>query len=231
MNSSAATFDLIKFYDDEWKIIEQLSFEATDDDYNRNQKVQMGLIADDRVNRIAVPKILKLVARFIKIEDMEVVLTFLITKACLDQNEDISKASTAAAMEIIQIQAPTHGNAILTILESFIKNETGAVSNDAKNQACNLLASLAPFLEDTSAKKLQTTVEYLLELSSKIQSEKVRQSVCKCIPQLARFMPEKAKFYLREQMQILQESTEELKLKGSAYNAAGFIKARGLKAF
>jgi hypothetical protein len=44
-------------------------------------------------------------------------------------------------------------------------------------------------------------------------------------------MPEKAKFYLREQMQILQESTEELKLKGSAYNAAGFIKARGLKAF
>ena len=35
-------------------------------------------------------------------------------------------------MEIIHIQAPTHGNAILAILESFVKNETGAVSNDAK---------------------------------------------------------------------------------------------------
>ena len=44
----------------------------------------MGLIADDRVNRIAVPKILKKVARFIKIDDIETVFTFLVTKACLD---------------------------------------------------------------------------------------------------------------------------------------------------
>ena len=44
----------------------------------------MSLIGDDRVNRIAVPKIIKLVSRFIKQQDMEAVLNFLVTKACLD---------------------------------------------------------------------------------------------------------------------------------------------------
>lgn len=71
MNSSTFIFDLIQFYDDEWKIITRLSFESIEDDFNRDQKVQLGLIADDRFNRISVPKILKLVARFIQPDDLE----------------------------------------------------------------------------------------------------------------------------------------------------------------
>ena len=103
MNSSAFIFDLIQFYDDEWKIIERLSFESTEDNFNRDQEVQMGLIGDDRVNRIAVPKILKLVARFIQPDDLEPVLSFLATKACLDSHGEIRQASQEAALEIIQI--------------------------------------------------------------------------------------------------------------------------------
>ena len=44
----------------------------------------MSLIADDRQNRIAVPKILQRAAKLLKTEDLEPVLTFLVTKSCLD---------------------------------------------------------------------------------------------------------------------------------------------------
>ena len=57
----------------------------------------------------------------------------------------------------------------------------------------------------------------------------VRQSICKCIPQLTKFMPDKAKFYLKEQLTALQESRDEPSLKGAAYNAAGLFKAKGMK--
>ena len=57
----------------------------------------------------------------------------------------------------------------------------------------------------------------------------VRQSICKCIPQLARFMQDKSKIYLRDQLAILQESRDEPDLKGAAYNVAGLFKAKGMK--
>ena len=53
----------------------------------------MTLIGDDRVNRIAVPKIFKLIARFIKSDQMETVLNFLLSKACLDMNKETAQAS------------------------------------------------------------------------------------------------------------------------------------------
>ena len=42
-------------------------------------------------------------------------------------------------------------------------------------------------------------------------------------------MPDKAKVYLGQQLQVLQESRDEACLKGSAYNAAGLFKAKGMK--
>ena len=42
-------------------------------------------------------------------------------------------------------------------------------------------------------------------------------------------MPDKAKFYLKEQLTALQESRDEPSLKGAAYNAAGLFKAKGMK--
>jgi hypothetical protein len=47
--------DLIEFYEDEWRVIEHLSLESTKHDIDKDQKVQMSLIADDRQNRVAVP--------------------------------------------------------------------------------------------------------------------------------------------------------------------------------
>lgn len=66
-------------------------------------------------------------------------------------------------------------------------------------------------------------------MSTSTKSEIVQKSICKCIPQLTKFMTEKAKNYLREQLTILQESKDEAIFKGTAYNVAGLFKAKGLK--
>lgn len=53
----------------------------------------MGLIADDRTNRISAPQIFMRIARFIKQDDIESVLGFLVTQACLDHNQNVAQAS------------------------------------------------------------------------------------------------------------------------------------------
>ena len=125
------------------------------------------------------------------------------------------------------MQAGQHSSQLLAILESFISKN--AFSNEAKNQACIILRHLAPFLENTSAKKLQTTIEILFELCAEVKSELVQQSICKCIPQISRFMGEKAKTYLMQQLSVLQETPREAVIKGTAYNVAGLFKAKGMK--
>lgn len=92
-----------------------------------------------------------------------------------------------------------------------------------------MLAILAQFLGDTSAKKLHATIETLFELCAKTNSETVRQSICKAIPQLSRYMSEKAKTYLMQQLTVLQETRDEAILKGTAYVVAGLFKAKGMK--
>lgn len=92
-----------------------------------------------------------------------------------------------------------------------------------------MLANLAPFLENTSAKKLHTTIEILFELSSNSQDETLRKSICKAIPQFSKYMGEKAKSYLMQQLTVLQETRDESILKGTAYNVAGLFKAKGMK--
>ena len=158
--------DLIDFYDDEWKVIEHLSIEATKDDMEKDQKVQMDLIADDRTNRIAVPQVFCRVAKLLKVEDFEAVLTFLVTKACLDPNEEVRRAGSEAAVAIIKAQANKHASSVLKILESFLAAETGlAAKEGSKNEACILLSKLAPYLSDISQKKLVVTFEMLIELA------------------------------------------------------------------
>jgi hypothetical protein len=50
--------DLIKYYHDEWKEIERISINVTDEDSSKDLKVTRMLIADERMNRIAVCKII-----------------------------------------------------------------------------------------------------------------------------------------------------------------------------
>ena len=190
----------------------------------------MSLIADDRTNRIATPQVFERVAKLLKVEDFEPVLTLLVTKACLDQNQEVREAGSKAAVAIIKAQSERHANAILAILESFLDAEDGlAAKEESKNQACILLGTLAPFLHETSQKKLITTFDKLIELAYGCQSEMVRRSICKCIPQLSRYFPDKSKGYLQAQLKALKESEVQTELKGIAFVVAGLLKAQGMK--
>ena len=58
-------------------------------------------------------------------------------------------------------------------------------------------------------------------------SEFLRQSICKCISQLAKFFDDKAKLVLDENFRILREGMDEKVLRGSAFAVAGIVKGLG----
>ena len=86
-------------------------------------------------------------------------------------------------------------------MENFLDAESGLAAKDgSKDVAVKLLASLSPHLKVMASKKgdskLIATFDKLITLAYASHSDMVRQSVCKCIPQLSRYFPEKSKQYL-----------------------------------
>ena len=59
-------------------------------------------------------------------------------------------------------------------------------------------------------------------------SELIRQSVCKCIPQISRFFEDKSKKFLDENLQQILKNNDERKLRGSAYIVSGLMKGLGM---
>jgi len=90
-----------------------------------------------------------------------------------------------------------------------------------------MIGALSGFLDNTSQKKLVGTFEKMLELLH-TPSELIRQSICKVIPQLARFFDDKSRKFLEDNLKVIRESMNEKELRGSAYAAAGILKGLGL---
>jgi hypothetical protein len=174
--------DLIKFYHDEWKVIEKLSLVATDEDISKDLKVTRSLIADERTNRIAVCKIFQKTAHILQPSHFELIFNHLVNEVCHDGNSEIRQAAFQAATTIIQTQGERHGKAILQILETIIEAKTGvAASETSKTQALKLMATLAPFLGDVQQKKLVATFESLIALTQNRDSG-VMKAACLCLP-------------------------------------------------
>jgi hypothetical protein len=134
-----------------------------------------------------------------------------------------------AALEIIKVKGTDYSEEILKILEKSL-NEKTKYSEMSKNQAIIMIGALSNYLDNTSQKKLVGTFEKMLELLN-TPSELIRQSVCKVIPQLARFFDDKSKKFLEEHMKVLKESQDEKVIRGSAYAVAGIIKGLGMQTF
>lgn len=62
-------------------------------------------------------------------------------------------------------------------------------------------------------------------------SELIRQSICRVIPQLARFFIDKSKKFLEEHLTLLRSSADDKAIRGSAYAVSGIIKGLGLQTF
>lgn len=105
---------------------------------------------------------------------------------------------------------------------------SGKASLDSsKNQAVVLLGHLAQYLGDTAQKKLIASYEKLATILLTC-SNSVKKAICKCIPQLAKFFPEKAKQYLEAQMTILRTSKDEKQVRACSYAVAGLAKSLGM---
>lgn len=123
-------------------------------------------------------------------------LTFLITKSCQDNNEEVRDASAKAALALIKSQGENYSSQLLQVLDIFLNATTGVAANDAsKDQAVFLLGHLAHYLGDMAQKKLIIAFDKLVEIMPK-SSLQVKKAICKCIPQLAKYFPDKAKQYL-----------------------------------
>ena len=90
-----------------------------------------------------------------------------------------------------------------------------------------MIGALANYLDNTSQKKLVGTFEKMLELLNS-PSELIRQSICRVIPQLARFFEDRSKKFLEDHLKILKTTTEEKQIRGSAYAVAGILKGLGM---
>ena len=134
-----------------------------------------------------------------------------------------------AAIQIIQSKGSDYAEDILKILEKYI-NEQKKYSEQSKNQAIIMIGALACYLDNTSQKKLIVTFETMLSLLN-IPSEMMRQSICKCIPQIARYFDDRSRKFLEEHLTILRKSEDEKLLRGSAYAVAGIAKGLGMQVF
>jgi len=153
--------------------------------------------------------------------------SFLVVKGCLDESENVAAAFLDAAETVIQMKGQDCADEILKILEKFIQDGSKH-SELSKNQAVILIGSLARYLDNTSQKKLTGTFEKMLELLN-APSDMIRRSICRCIPQLAKFFEDRSRKFLADHMEVLLKSTEEKLVQGSAYAVAGIVKGLGIK--
>lgn len=219
--------DLLEFYDKEMTIIQQetaLTIQDGGDEYGSRN-----IVGDERLNRIAVAEIIKRTAHLVSANSFKKVFDFFIVKGCLDENEQVSKAGMDAALQVIQVKGPDYSEEMLKILEKYL-NEKTKYSELSKNQAIIMIGALSNYLDNTSQKKLIGTFEKMLELLN-TPSELIRQSVCKVIPQLARFFDGQSKKFLEDHMKILKESQDDRVIRGSAYAVAGIVKGLGMQNF
>jgi hypothetical protein len=81
------------------------------------------VVADERLNRMAVAEIIKRTAHMVGTNSFKKVFEFFITQGCLDQNEHVSKACMEASIQIITTKGPDYSDELLKILEKYINEK------------------------------------------------------------------------------------------------------------
>jgi hypothetical protein len=125
----------------------------------------------------------------------------LVTEAGLDMSESVRTAARETAIILIKTKGQEHANILLTILEEFLEGVTSEGSSQVFEPKCTslnetviLLTTLANYFGDTSMKKLVSVFETLLKLlNDPTTIRQVQESICKCIPQIAKYYSDKAR--------------------------------------
>ena len=156
---------------------------------------------------------------------------FLVLEGCQDPHDGISNAFMEAGIAVCLEKGGTYAKDLLKVLRAFIDDESGGFSEESKNSAILLIGSLAKFLDQANNKQaidLASTYKKMMAMVN-IPSERIRISITKCLPLLAKHFEELSREFLHNLLTILTENENEHNVRGAAFAIAGIVKGLGMR--
>lgn len=166
-------------------------------------------------------------APILSIEDINVIMHFMVSQGLGDRKDLVHKEMLAAALKIVDI----HGNRIivnlLPVFEDFLDKAPKSQSYDNIRQAVVILmGSLARHLEKND-NRIDPIVKRLLTALS-TPSQQVQEAVSNCLPHLMPSVKDEAPAMIKKLLHSLAKSDKYGERRGAAYGIAGIVKGLGI---
>ncbi|KAH8379372.1 hypothetical protein KR009_004448, partial [Drosophila setifemur] len=167
------------------------------------------------------------IASLVSIEDINIIMHFMVSQGLGDREEIVHKEMLAAALKIVDI----HGNKtivnLLPVFEDFLDKAPKSQSFDNIRQAVVILmGSLARHLEKDD-KRIDPIVKRLLTALS-TPSQQVQEAVSNCLPHLMPSVKDEAPAMIKKLLHSLAKSDKYGERRGAAYGIAGIVKGLGI---
>jgi len=167
------------------------------------------------------------IAPLLSIDDIDVIMNFMVSHGLGDRDDIVHKEMLAAALKIVDL----HGNKtivnLLPVFEDFLDKAPKSQSYDNIRQAVVILmGSLARHLKKDD-KRIDPIVKRLLTALS-TPSQQVQETVSNCLPHLMPSVKEEAPAMIKKLLHSLAKSDKYGERRGAAYGIAGIVKGLGI---
>ncbi|KAH8275070.1 hypothetical protein KR018_005723 [Drosophila ironensis] len=167
------------------------------------------------------------IASLVSIEDINVIMNFMVLQGLGDREDIVHKEMLAAALKIVDL----HGNEtiinLLPVFEDFLDKAPKSESFDNIRQAVVILmGSLARHLQKDD-KRIEPIVKRLLTALS-TPSQQVQEAVSNCLPHLMSSVKDEAPAMIKKLLHSLAKSDKYGERRGAAYGIAGIVKGLGI---
>lgn len=167
------------------------------------------------------------IAPIVSIDDINVIMHFMVSQGLGDREDVVHKEMLAAALKIVDI----HGNKtivnLLPVFEDFLDKAPKSQSFDNIRQAVVILmGSLARHLQKDD-QRIEPIVKRLLTALS-TPSQQVQEAVSNCLPHLMPSVKDEAPAMIKKLLHSLAKSEKYGERRGAAYGIAGIVKGLGI---
>ncbi|XP_041673562.1 eIF-2-alpha kinase activator GCN1 isoform X1 [Drosophila eugracilis] len=167
------------------------------------------------------------IASLLSIEDIKVVVNFMVSQGLGDREDIVHKEMLAAALKIVDLHGNKTISILLPVLEDFLDKAPKSQCYDTIRQAVVILmGSLARHLEKDD-KRIDPIVKRLLTALS-TPSQQVQEAVSNCLPYLMPSVKDEAPAMIKKLLHSLAKSDKYGERRGAAYGIAGIVKGLGI---
>ncbi|KAH8265099.1 hypothetical protein KR026_010349, partial [Drosophila bipectinata] len=167
------------------------------------------------------------VAPILSIEDINVIMNFMVSQGLGDREDVVHKEMLAAALKIVDIHGSKTIVNLLPVFEDFLDKAPKSQSFDNIRQAVVILmGSLARHLQKDD-KRIEPIVKRLLTALS-TPSQQVQEAVSNCLPHLMPSVKDEAPAMIKKLLHSLAKSEKYGERRGAAYGIAGIVKGLGI---